>query len=170
MGNRVTLTYLLSDKAVDGGRQDQRKELQRIQDVQATWNHLVGVAQQWQKTDDFEAQRWRRVRFYDAAAEENFRVWNEKVKQDERDSADFVSEYRIPGARDGAHTGGEFVVARDPDQAELWAVFEGSALARHWDGESWQHARFTGSAPYLFERETALAIAHQHAADLPERG
>ncbi|MFE1013744.1 hypothetical protein ACFW4M_20910 [Streptomyces sp. NPDC058794] len=50
----------------------------------------------------------------------------------------------------------------DPNP-DRWAVFEGSSQGRHWDGTAWQHARFTGTSPYLFGRATARATAHQHA-------
>ncbi|WP_411147003.1 hypothetical protein [Streptomyces sp. x-80] len=75
---------------------------------------------------------------------------------------EFVSEYRVPGPRRG-DTGGEFVAARAPEDLNQRAVFEGSVHGRHWDGSTWQHARFTGTDPYLFSRANALVTARQHA-------
>ncbi|MFY0516137.1 hypothetical protein ACOMD4_37990 [Streptomyces anulatus] len=154
-----SLGYEFRDEVVAKAQEDERKKLSRIQNISTTWNDLAKVASNWKDADGFDTERWQTVRFYDAKDEEEFRLWEEKEKGTAAESAPFVSEYRVPGQR----RGGEYVVARDPENANLWAVFEGTAQARHWDGTAWQHARFTGTGPYLFARATALALAHQHA-------
>ncbi|MEV7083321.1 hypothetical protein AB0N88_33010 [Streptomyces sp. NPDC093516] len=116
--------------------------------------------------DGFDAARWRTVRYYDAEDEERLGQYEEKEKASAAETVAFVSEYRIPGPRHGDRSVGEFVVTRDPESPDRWAVFYGTTQARHWDGSSWRHARFTGTSPYLFGRATALAMARQHA----ERG
>ncbi|MDX3343782.1 hypothetical protein V5N34_36910 [Streptomyces baarnensis] len=154
-----SLGYEFGDEVVAKAQEDERKKLSRIQNIRSTWNKLVEVASEWKGDDGFDTERWQTVRFYDAEDEKKFRRWEEKEKGTAAESAPFVSEYRVPGPRGG----GEYVVARDPENANLWAVFEGTAQARHWDGTAWQHARFTGTGPYLFTRAAALALAHQHA-------
>ncbi|MEV5598951.1 hypothetical protein [Streptomyces sp. NPDC052496] len=165
-----SLSFQFRDEIVAEAQEDDRKKLRRIQQIHDTWNRLADVAFHWKDVDGFDTERWHTVRFYDAEDEENFRRWEEKETASAAESAAFVSEYRIPGQR----RGGEYVVARDPENADRWAVFEGTAQARHWDGSSWQHARFTGASPYLFGRATALATAHQHAdsgvgEEMPEK-
>ncbi|MFI9630927.1 hypothetical protein [Streptomyces sp. NPDC052042] len=154
-----SLSYEFRDAVVAEARENERKKLTRIQDIKTTWNRLTNVASKWEDVAGFDTERWRTVRFYDAEDEEKFRLWEEKEKASATESASFISEYRIPGQR----RGGEYVVARDPENTDRWAVFEGAAQARHWDGSAWQHARFTGASPYLFGRATALATARQHA-------
>ncbi|NSC25698.1 hypothetical protein FM076_32950 [Streptomyces albus subsp. chlorinus] len=159
-----SLSYQFGDAAVQKAQEDSLKGLTRFQEIRSTWNDLVGVASKWEDVDGFDTARWRRVRFHDAEDEEEFRQWEAKEKASADQASAFVSEYRIPGPRLNGRITGEFVVARDHENPDWWAVFEGSAQARHWDGGTWQHARFTGTSPYLFSREAALALAHQHAA------
>ncbi|MGW5343390.1 hypothetical protein [Streptomyces sp. HUAS TT3] len=166
-----SLSYAFRDKVVAEAQADDLKSLQRIQRISSAWNDLVAVASEWKDSEGFDSTRWCKVRFYDAEDEESFRQWEEKEKASAAETAAFVSEYRIPGPRNGGQTAGEFVVARDPDDPDRWAVFEGSPQGRHWDGTAWQHARFTGTGPYMFGRATALATAHQHVGrDVLEEG
>lgn len=158
-----SLSHEFGDEVVQKAQENSLKELDRIQEIHSTWNQLAEVASQWKDADGFDTKRWRTVRFYDAEHEEKFRRWEEKESTTAAETTAFVSEYRIPGPRHDGHPVGEFVVARDPDNPDRWAVFEGSAQSRHWDGNTWQHARFTGTNPYMFGRATALAMAHQHA-------
>lgn len=158
-----SLGYQFGDEVVAEAQGDGLKSLERIQKISGAWNDLVAVASEWKSSEGFDTTRWCKVRFYDAEDEERFRQWEEKEKASAAETAAFVSEYRIPGPRNGGQTVGEFVVARDPDGPDRWAVFEGSSQGRHWDGTAWQHARFTGASPYLFGRATALATAHQHS-------
>ncbi|SCD66497.1 hypothetical protein GA0115253_1013246 [Streptomyces sp. Termitarium-T10T-6] len=165
-----SLSHEFRDEVVAEAQADDRKGLERIQKISGTWNDLVAVASQWRDVEGFDTARWCKVRFYHAQDEEDFRRWEEKEKASAAETAAFVSEYRIPGPRDGGQPAGEFIVVRDPDNADRWAVFEGSSQGRHWDGTAWQHARFTGASPYLFGRATALATAHQHAGrDVADR-
>ncbi|MBB1261744.1 hypothetical protein [Streptomyces alkaliterrae] len=159
-----SLSYEFGDKIVAEAQQDDRKRLRRLLNIRGTWNLLAVVAACWADVDGFVTERWHAVRFHDAEDEEGFRRWEEKEQASTAESVAFVSEYRIPGPRRGAQAVGEYVVARDPENDDRWAVFEGAAQARHWDGSAWQHARFTGTSPYLFSRTTALAMARQHAA------
>ncbi|MFJ4343329.1 hypothetical protein [Streptomyces sp. NPDC088915] len=158
-----SLRHEFGADVVAAAQEDPLKGLRRIQNISTTWNDLVAVASHWGDNEAFDTTRWRRVRFYDAENEEQFRQWEAEEKASAAETAAFVSEYRVPGPRRGGQAVGEFVVARDPDNPEQWAVFEGSAQSRHWDGSAWQHARFTGTSPYMFGRATALAVAHQHA-------
>ncbi|MFH8620158.1 hypothetical protein ACH4E8_34460 [Streptomyces sp. NPDC017979] len=158
-----SLSHEFRDEVVAEAQASGVASLQRIQKISSTWNDLVAVASQWKDVEGFDNTRWCEVRFYDAEDEEEFRQWEEKEKASSTEMAAFVSEYRVPCPRDGGQSIGEFVVARDPDTPDRWAVFEGSSQGRHWDGTAWQHARFTGTSPYLFGRATALATAHQHA-------
>ncbi|OKH93583.1 hypothetical protein [Streptomyces uncialis] len=157
------LTYQFRDEVVATAQQDAHKQLDRIQDIRSAWNRLAEVASRWKDVDGFATERWHTVRFYDADDEEGFRRWEEKGKASTSQAADFVFEYRIPGPRQSGQPIGEYVVARDPGHADRWADFEATAQARHRDGSSRQHARFTGTSPYLYSRATALAAAHQHA-------
>lgn len=158
-----TLGHYFSDKVVQEAETNPDMRLRRIQGIRSTWNLLAETTSQWRATDGFDAARWCTVRYYDAEDEEMLRRYEEKEKASAAETAAFISEYRIPGPRHEGQSVGEFVVARDPDNPDRWAVFEGTAQARHWDGSSWRHARFTGTSPYLFGRATALAMAHQHA-------
>ncbi|MGP3990839.1 hypothetical protein [Streptomyces sp. 3N207] len=160
-----SLSHEFGDKVVREAEESSLKRLQRIQKIRSTWNQLAEAASKWEDTDGFDTARWQSVRYYDAEDEEKIRRFVEKEKTSASEAAAFVSEYRVPGPRRDGRTEGEFVVARDPDDPDRWAVFEGSAQARHWDGDTWQHARFTGTSPYLFGRATALALAHQHAGE-----
>lgn len=139
--------------------EDELKKMSRIQNIRTTWNKLIKVASEWKGDDEFATERWQTVRIYDAEDEEKFQLWkeNEMGTATESASSSFVSEYCVPGQL----RGGEYVVTRDPENANLWAVFERTAKARHWDGTAGQHARLTGTGPYLFARATALALAHQ---------
>ncbi|WP_405438483.1 hypothetical protein OG373_13775 [Streptomyces avidinii] len=159
------LGHALGESALAHASQDKQWELDRRHTLRSTWNELVDIAQEWDDTDGFDAARWVRVRFHDTADEEKFRVWEAKEKASAEESAEFISEYRIPGPRSSNEVTGEFVVARDPDHPSQWAVFEGNVQGRHWDGSGWQHARFTGASPYRFSRESALATARQQAAE-----
>lgn len=138
--------------------EDELEKMSRIQNIRTTWNKLIEVASEWKGDDEFATERWQTVRICEAEDEEKFQLWKENEMGTATESASFVSEYRVPGQR----RGGEYVVTRDPENANLWAVFEGTAQARHWDGTAWQHARLTGTGPYLFARTTALTLAHQH--------
>ncbi|MFC6365111.1 hypothetical protein [Nonomuraea thailandensis] len=158
-----TLSHCFGDEVVERAQTDPEARLRRIQQIQKTWNLLAQAAYPWRDSDGFDTERWHTVRFYDAEDEERLRQHEEKEKAAAAETTAFVSEYRIPGPRREGRNVGEFVVARDPDDPDRWAVFEGTAQARHWDGTSWRHARFTGTSPYLFGRATALALAQQHA-------
>lgn len=158
-----TLGHYFSDEVVQEAEANPDKRLRRIQEIRSTWNLLAETAYQWRTADEFDAERWHTVSYYDAEDEERLRQYEEKEKASAAETAAFVSEYRVPGPRHEGRSLGEFVVARNPDDPDRWAVFEGTAQARHWDGSSWRHARFTGTSPYLFGRVTALAMARQHA-------
>lgn len=158
-----SLSYAFRDDVVQEAQEDSIKGLRHIQGIQSTWNQLAEVARRWDDADGFDTTRWCQARFYDAEDEESFRQWEEKEKATATEAAAFVSEYRVPGPRRSGQAVGEYVVARDPERDDRWAVFEGAVQARHWDGSAWQHARFTGTSPYLFSRATALATAHQKA-------
>ncbi|WP_461296390.1 hypothetical protein [Streptomyces harbinensis] len=158
-----TLTHWLSEEVTQKAQEDSQLALRRIQDIHSAWGALIDIGSYWADIEGFDTVRWRRVRFHDADAEEKFRRWEEKETASAAETAALVSEYRIPGPREDGKTVGQFVVARDPEHTDRWGLFEGTAQGRHWDGNAWLHARFTGTSPYQFRRTEALALARQHA-------
>ncbi|GGY71450.1 hypothetical protein GCM10010363_60990 [Streptomyces omiyaensis] len=146
--------YRLGEEAIAHAKERPDWDLERAHTIQRSWGDLVNIAREWKGVEGFDHERW---------------VYREVVDTEEEAPASpdetaepAVFEYRIPRARDGAAE--DIVVARSAEHPESWGVFEGSTQGWHWDGSSWQHPSLTGSSPYRYTEQDALAAARRCAA------
>ncbi|MGW9439618.1 hypothetical protein [Streptomyces sp. NPDC055607] len=150
------IQYQLSKKGIAHAKEKLDWDLERAHLIQRNWGDLVDVAREWDETEGFDHERWVYREVLDAEKGE------EAPAAEEETVEPAVSEYRIPRACGGASE--DIIVARSSEHPDSWGVFEGSTQGWHWDGTSWQHPSLTGSSPYRYTEQDALAAARHCAA------